>query len=184
MAVRTSGQIGAAVCQFIVLIITASVVEGQPVGAEKREPSTFSSRILLSDRATARALKEAVPEAWRQLDEPRCQALLNEFTDQRGLTLAENIPKDAGSLQNYLARIVFVDGADTKSCARGALAVTKPGSRVVRVCGSRLVWTWQQNARHVVAGLIHEALHTLGLGENPPSSAEITSRVLARCGAK
>ena len=30
--------------------------------------------------------------------------------------------------------------------------------------------------------LIHETLHTLGLGENPPSSREITSRVLARCG--
>jgi len=30
--------------------------------------------------------------------------------------------------------------------------------------------------------MIHEALHTLGLGENPPTSAEITERVLARCG--
>jgi hypothetical protein len=29
--------------------------------------------------------------------------------------------------------------------------------------------------------VIHEALHTLGLGENPPSSAEITARVLASC---
>jgi hypothetical protein len=69
------------------------------------------------------------------------------------------------------------------ACATGALAVTEPRSRVVRVCSSRLVWTWQQNPRHVVAALIHEALHTLGLGENPPSSAEITSLVLRRCGA-
>ena len=29
--------------------------------------------------------------------------------------------------------------------------------------------------------VIHEVLHTLGLGENPPSSTEITARVLARC---
>ena len=29
--------------------------------------------------------------------------------------------------------------------------------------------------------VIHEALHTLGLGENPPSSAEISIRVAARC---
>ena len=66
-------------------------------------------------------------------------------------------------------------GGETRSCAKGALAVTEPGSRVVRVCGSRLVWrTWQQNSRQVVAALIHEALHTLGLGENPPSSVEIT----------
>ena len=31
------------------------------------------------------------------------------------------------------------------------------------------------------ATLIHEALHTLGLGENPPTSREITSRVVSRC---
>ena len=30
--------------------------------------------------------------------------------------------------------------------------------------------------------LIHETLHTLGLGENPPSSEEITLRVESRCG--
>jgi hypothetical protein len=30
--------------------------------------------------------------------------------------------------------------------------------------------------------LIHEALHTLGLGENPPSSEEISNIVLTHCG--
>jgi hypothetical protein len=29
--------------------------------------------------------------------------------------------------------------------------------------------------------VIHEILHTLGLGENPPTSVEITQRVEARC---
>jgi hypothetical protein len=31
--------------------------------------------------------------------------------------------------------------------------------------------------------IIHEFLHVLGLGENPPTSDEITERVAARCGA-
>ena len=31
------------------------------------------------------------------------------------------------------------------------------------------------------AVLIHELLHSLGLGENPPDSAAITDRVMARC---
>ncbi len=30
--------------------------------------------------------------------------------------------------------------------------------------------------------VIHEMLHTLGLGENPPTSIEITQRVKGRCG--
>ncbi len=30
--------------------------------------------------------------------------------------------------------------------------------------------------------IIHESLHSLGLGENPPRSQDITSRVTERCG--
>jgi hypothetical protein len=30
--------------------------------------------------------------------------------------------------------------------------------------------------------IIHEELHSLGLGENPPSSQAITAQVIARCG--
>jgi hypothetical protein len=29
--------------------------------------------------------------------------------------------------------------------------------------------------------VIHEALHTLGLGENPPTPMEITNRIYGRC---
>ncbi|MGH9253012.1 MAG: hypothetical protein ACRD3C_00415 [Vicinamibacterales bacterium] len=32
--------------------------------------------------------------------------------------------------------------------------------------------------------VIHEFLHALGLGENPPTSDEITERVTAKCGAE
>jgi hypothetical protein len=202
MWVRTSRLAGVVACQLIALSPAPAVADQssrsatpkQPVpraaisaSSESSERSALTaeapvSRVLVSDQATARALKEALSEAWRQLQEPRCQALLTEFTDKDGEPLANNLSTGAEDLQSHLARLVFVDGRDTKACAKGALAVTEPGSRVVRVCSSRLVWTWQQNSTHVVAALIHEALHTLGLGENPPSSAEITSRVLKRCG--
>jgi hypothetical protein len=202
MWVRTSRLAAVVACQLITLspapavadqssgseadkLFPALVVIPPPAEDDARRvlPGEMAvSRVLISDPATARALNQALPEAWRQLGEPRCQNLLSEFNDKDGNPLVDNLSKGAGDLQSHLARLVFVDGRDTKSCAKGALAVTEPGSRVVRVCSSRLVWTWQQNSTHVVAALIHEALHTLGLGENPPSSAEITSRVLTRCG--
>jgi hypothetical protein len=47
--------------------------------------------------------------------------------------------------------------------------------RVFREAASR------QESRAEIA-VIHEALHTLGLGENPPDSLEITRRVAERCG--
>jgi hypothetical protein len=52
---------------------------------------------------------------------------------------------------------------------------------VVRVCAGELKRLNPQQPEYVVATLIHEILHTLGLGENPPSSREITARVLSRC---
>jgi hypothetical protein len=61
------------------------------------------------------------------------------------------------------------------------VAFTTPGGRVVRVCIDELKRTWQQDPEHTVASFIHEMLHTLGLDENPPSSAEITRRVVAGC---
>lgn len=203
MAVRTSGLACVVFCQLVAFSIAPEVSAQQSGAGKEKEPSslasipppsdghaprvrnneTYVNRILIADPAVARAVGEALQEAWRQLEEPRCQALLTEFSDGRGRPLASNLPEDAASLQTHLARIVFVDGSDTKLCARGALAVTEPGSRVVRVCGGRLVWrTWRQNSRQIVAAFIHEALHTLGLGENPPSSVEIQLRVLKRCG--
>jgi hypothetical protein len=37
------------------------------------------------------------------------------------------------------------------------------------------------NPSQTEAFLIHEELHSLGLGENPPSPKEINARVLAMC---
>ena len=36
--------------------------------------------------------------------------------------------------------------------------------------------------RRAVEIVLHEFLHTLGLGENPPTSRAITERVAVRCG--
>ena len=78
--------------------------------------------------------------------------------------------------------VTFIDDSRHAACVDGVVAFTIPGSRVVRLCGNELKRIWQQDRHHVVAALIHELLHTLGLGENPPSSRAITQRVLARCG--
>ena len=61
------------------------------------------------------------------------------------------------------------------------MALTTPGSRVVRVCGRRFWEAQARNPERAELVVLHEALHTLGLGENPPDSLEITRRVGARC---
>jgi hypothetical protein len=77
--------------------------------------------------------------------------------------------------------VVFIDDPHHPACVTGVLAVTAPGGRVVRLCTTEIKRARRQDSPQIVAAFIHEMLHTLGLAENPPSSNEITKRVLARC---
>ena len=140
-------------------------------------------RVDIADAPTRRALRSALDEAARALDEPGCQALFSDFRDPDGRLLHEKLARLGVSPEQYLRLIVFMDGSDLPACQRGgALAVTAPGSRVVFVCGRQFVREWSARTRHARAVPVHEALHSLGLAENPPSSAHITSQVLRRCG--
>jgi hypothetical protein len=62
------------------------------------------------------------------------------------------------------------------------LAFTEVGSQVVRICGRHFKERFLGSRRATEIIMIHEFLHTLGLGENPPTSEEITDRVRSRCG--
>ena len=81
----------------------------------------------------------------------------------------------------YLRVVVFLDGDGRRACDRdGVFAVASPGNRIVHVC-PRFRERENRDPRFAQAVVIHEALHTLGLGENPPTSDEITARVLQAC---
>lgn len=49
------------------------------------------------------------------------------------------------------------------------------------MCGAQIAAAAGRNLGLVEAVLIHEELQSLGLGENPPTSQEITTRVMAAC---
>lgn len=138
-------------------------------------------RILsVTDIVAARALRSGLDQAWRRLGDNRCSQLLSEFTDRDGRSLAQRLATLGVDAQTYLTMVVFLETRH-EICFDGVLAFTAPGSRVVRVCSEALKRTWRDDAAYTAAAFIHEMLHTLGLGENPPSSNEITRSVLARC---
>jgi len=126
--------------------------------------------------AVARALEGAA----RTLGQGECQAILDEFTDGSGRPLRAALEAFGVSAPEYLGEVFFYD-APPSACRTSELAVTKPGSRAILVCGSRFARQMGRSSRHAEAILIHEALHSLGLGENPPSSDTITERIRARC---
>jgi len=118
--------------------------------------------------------------AMRRLRSPECQRLLTDFTDAGGRALAERLAEFAMPPDEYLAQITFLDGTGHRSCDNGAQLFTFPRAGRVYVCKRFLQTVWRQRIEAEVY-LIHEVLHTLGLGENPPTSLEITRRVERRC---
>ena len=85
-------------------------------------------------------------------------------------------------MRAYLATLLFYDGSAHPRCrSPHTFAMTLPRSRVVLVCMTQFTELMGRKPRLAAAILIHEQLHALGLGENPPTSSEITARVLMRC---
>jgi hypothetical protein len=126
-------------------------------------------------------VERALAGARRRLEQPGCRRLLSEFHDQRGRPLGDALGAEGRHGSDYLARLLFYDGEGQPQCRRQAtLAFTRPGSPVILLCG-RFLKVSRVDPELAEAVLIHEALHSLGLGENPPTSAEITARVLNRC---
>jgi hypothetical protein len=116
------------------------------------------------------------------LKKPECRGLFSEFHDERGRPLQEKLQELQMAEADYLSQVRFRDGSAHAACERPlTLMFTSPGSRVVFVCSEQFRRGAQRDPIMTNAVVLHEALHTLGLGENPPSSAVITHRVITRC---
>ncbi len=139
------------------------------------------SNVRLRSRAMRERAARSLEGAAERIERPACAAVLDEFGDASGRRLRISLETAGVSPGDYLGRIFFYDGLDRGHCRTpGVLAVTEPGSRVVRLC-SRFFEQAGHDPALAEATIIHEALHTLGLGENPPSSQEITARVIKGC---
>jgi len=126
------------------------------------------------------AVRQAVEGAAARLARPDCKEVLSDFTDESGQTLGTKLLASRRSPAAALAALRFVDEREAPQCrADSVMAFTHAGSQVIRVCGRQFRDRDRAAAEIIV---IHEFLHALGLGENPPTSREITERVAARCG--
>jgi hypothetical protein len=129
----------------------------------------------------ARWVEAARRGAMRRLQAPACRKILEDFADGAGRPLSERLAVFAVPPQEYLRQVAFLDGAARPRCRSGRYQLlSAPGSARVMVCPAFLRTVWSDRTRAEVY-VIHEMLHTLGLGEDPPSAAEITEQVERRC---
>ena len=131
-------------------------------------------------------LERAIVNAARRLVDPECERVLSDFRDNSGRPLLTSLEARGVSAGEFLLRwLRFVDGSDQSFChgPHDRVAFTSPGTYVIYICGANphAVATFSATSPNAEAVVIHEMLHALGLGENPPTSSEITQRVLSRC---
>ena len=128
-------------------------------------------------------VQRTVEGAAIRLADPACQDVLDDFTDGAGQRLSATLRASGRNAVAAFALLRFVNDRDSPQCRGGAnLAFTQVGSRVIRVCGRSFKRRFLGNQDTTEVIMIHEFLHTLGLGENPPTSQAITKQVALRCG--
>jgi hypothetical protein len=129
------------------------------------------------------AVRRAVLAARQRLADDRCREVFGAFALPDGASLAAVLEGLERTPQEQLDRLVFTDGSRRPPCASPAvLAFTHPGREIVYVCASQFRNAVRADPAYAEIVLIHELLHTLGLGEDPPTSLEITALVRDRCG--
>jgi hypothetical protein len=177
MSARTSFT---GVCMLAALVPLGSRLEAaRPPARPHRALNVFDQGVIERVRGRAAA----------RLDNAECRTLLSEFKDRHGRTLEENLEPFGVSASQYLLDLSFVDGSPLPACKSPAVAMAvNPGLPRVFVCplgpgrtNSRLSRIEFSSGSLAEAMVIHEMLHTLGLGENPPTTYEITARVRERC---
>ncbi len=133
--------------------------------------------------ALERSVRDAVRTAESKLASPACLQVFSDFRDGSGRSIQENLDRLGHSATIHLGSILFYDGHGYARCDdRSTIASTSPGSHVVYICAPQFLEKQRRDPGLVAVLVIHEELHSLGLGEDPPTSKEITARVIARCG--
>jgi hypothetical protein len=141
-------------------------------------------RIGVSEPVARANVKAALDGAVQWWASAKCEQLLTDFHDLNGCPLSERLTALQTTFENYLRWIAIRDSSGTDMCKNpNLIAYTKIGSRVVFVCAAQFRKLWEREPERATAVMIHEVLHTLGLGENGPhpTSREITRRVMAIC---
>src|SRR5262245_38799866 len=168
--------------RLIVALLTGLLVPA-PVRAESATVDPPNPRVYLPRTVDVAALNKALAGARRRFARESCQGLFTEFADKDGRPLAETLDALGQTGASYLGLLSFYNGDGAPRCQQRDLSIvafTTRGSRVVYVCPG-FAGVERRYSEEAEATLIHEALHTLGLGENPPSSRYIQDRVRARC---
>jgi hypothetical protein len=152
------------------------------MSAADRPATPGGVHVRLHGTYDAGTVQRSIDRASGRLENPQCQRVFTDFRDASGRPLQDALDRTGRTGAEHLGTLLFYDGSSQPRCiGTRTLAFTFVGSQIVFVCAQQFVAAARRDPVLADAALIHESLHSLGLGENPPTSSEITSRVISRC---
>ncbi len=146
-------------------------------------PATAGALRVQVPHQAGSAVQRALLAARTRLADESCGRVLSDFESAvERVPLRTVLERRGDTAHGHLDTLVFKDGSGHPRCARpDVLAFTSVGAGTVFVCSRSFARVAARDPVLAEIVLIHEALHTLGLGENPPTSAAITARIEERC---
>jgi hypothetical protein len=163
-------------CAFGVAVVILGLSLPRPAAADNENGPGLTLNLTFDARHSVR---RAVTRALVTLARPGCSRIFEDFELPDGRTPRNELDRLGIGAETLIRSLVFVDGSSDPVCRNGrAVLTTTPGSRLIRVCPG-FAQLDDPSLRAVL--VLHESLHALGLGENPPSSRDITNRVEHLC---
>jgi hypothetical protein len=184
---RTEGVVRLVVRGAVLAALTGAplqVAAGEPTPdpGPTREFTKPVPQVRFHDLYSAKEVRAALRGAGERLAKPSCQEVVSEFRDVAGRPLEDALEELRAPADEYLQGLLFYSGSAMKACKTlRVLAFTTPGSRIVFVCQKQFRKAYRRDPSQAEFTIIHEMLHSLGLGENPPTPGHITSRVVEHC---
>ena len=155
-----------------------TTVHGQNSAPPPCEAASVITIDQIGDAELAGAVARAARGAQRRLRRDTCERVIDVFATTSGRPVRDVLADLQATAPAALSRVIFRDGQQSPSCRGSVAAFTGAGSRVVFVCGKVFARIDRAATELIV---IHELLHTLGVGERPPRSNEIDQAVATHC---
>jgi hypothetical protein len=165
---------------LLLLVVGTNPARGEEAGGKFVKTGVAAA---VGERAgLSPAGRFAILRARKALADPGCRQIFLDFRDSSGRVLQDRLDALGWSAQRYLDSMIFYETAHHQSCSDPrTLAMTTPGSRVVFFCRSKFSNLIRREPSALWVAVLHEELHSMGLGENPPTSVEISRRIAQRC---
>ena len=141
---RLAGRAASTALLAVTLLALDAFVARDGLLAGEAQGESGTARLALA--AHRFAVARAIQGAADQLADARCQALLDEFADASGRPLRSVLAAHGLAVSDYMRQVFFYDAPEW-ACRAANLAVTKPGSRAIFVCGARFQKEMSRNSQ-------------------------------------